>query len=69
VRKEVEAQFTETFAPIDHPDEIRRKDPWLSGTGKPAAWRERVMSFWAGPLRRYIPRPGTTCWCRPCVPR
>jgi hypothetical protein len=43
------------FAPVDRPDEIRRKDPWLSGSGKPNAWRDRVMAFWSGPLRRYVP--------------
>jgi transcriptional regulator with XRE-family HTH domain len=43
------------FAPADQPDEIRRKDPWLSGSGRPSSWRDRVMAFWIGPLRRYVP--------------
>jgi transcriptional regulator with XRE-family HTH domain len=47
--------FPCTFAPVDQPDEIRRKDPWLSGEGKPSAWRDRVMAFFSGPLRRYVP--------------
>ncbi len=44
-----------TFAAVDRPEEIRQKDPWLSAQGKPSAWRDRVMAFWSGPLRRYVP--------------
>jgi hypothetical protein len=47
--------FPVCLAPASHPGEIRRRDPWLSGAGRASAWRERVMAFWSGPLRRYVP--------------
>ena len=41
----------------DDPAAIRARDPWLQGEGR-IAWREPVLQFWTGPLRRYVPGCG-----------
>jgi hypothetical protein len=52
------------FAPVDQPDEIRRKDPWLSGTGKPRPGAS--ASCPSGPARcaatSRAARPWTSAW-------
>lgn len=40
------------FAPVDQPEEIHARDPWLS-SGRRVRWGQEVVDFLTGPLRRY----------------
>jgi hypothetical protein len=52
------------FAPLDHPDEIRRLDPWLSGTASPLPGAS--ASGPSGPVpcaaTSQAARPSTSAW-------